>query len=605
MTSCSFYVSAFLAFVAIFLTTNICQCDTQVVVETKYGDILGKTRHYPDSESTPFKSVHRFLGVPYALPPLGHLRFRPPKPPSAWKPNILNATQYGKFCAQPRDPGNEKYMQKFLPQVTADLYSEDCLFLNIFTPTTNKMNSEEQSVLPVMFNIHGGGYEVGTSIFAPGDILALRGVVVVAIQYRLSTFGFATTGDSAAPGNYGMLDQVQALRWVKENIGNFGGDSSRVTIFGESAGGSSVCLHMLSPLSRDLVHQSVAMSGVDLSHFALAQSEKVVKYTKMVAEGVGCPTGDSFSMMECLREMNSSAIPLDGFDTWRPVVDGRFLTASPSELRMRCDFLKVPFMSGFTKNEGASFAPPVHPTNNKSQFRDAINKTFKTITNYQSGLPGPKSTQTLILDAIQFQYTPRPFTPKLSVWEQKICDIITDFTFAAPIHKVLSSQTQFAPGYMYIFEHTSRLFNTTLSPSMKHLDDYPYVFGYPLLNLTRYDDIQPAFDDIDRQVSTTMITFLTNFAKYGNPTPSAVRGVRWEKFNDSSRSYLAVGARSQMRSNFEPQNVDFWNTYYPKLLQAPQGHDNTCVVASSISNKTLYSALKMVIAFTFVVFCYD
>ena len=450
-----------LRFAVMFLTTNICRYRSQVIVTTKYGDILGQTQHYTSFSNTPFKSVHRFLGVPFASPPTGGRRFRRPFPPSAWKPKILNATRYGKLCLQPRDEDNEMLMKKFLPHFTVNDYSEDCLILNIFTPKIRtKITSESEQSLPVMVNIHGGGYEVGTSLFALGDMLALRGVVVVSIQYRLNTFGFATTGDSAAPGNNGMLDQVQALRWVKENIVNFGGNSSHVTIFGESAGGASVCLHMLSPMSRGLFHQAVAMSGVDLSHFAFEPSvEKVVQLTRTVAKRVGCPTDDSSTMMDCMRKVNSSSIPVDGIDSWRPVADGNFLPASPSELRMRDDFLKVPFLSGFTKNEGAPFVS-YQPVTNQLQFREAINQTFETITNYQSGIPGTESVQTLILDATAFQYTPRPITSKPSIWRQKIFDIVTDFVFAAPTHKVLLSQTKFAPSFLYVFEHTSKLFNT-------------------------------------------------------------------------------------------------------------------------------------------------
>lgn len=570
--------------VVFFATTIICRCISQVIVTTKYGDILGQTRRYPNFDKTPFKSVHRFLGVPFASPPVGRLRFRPPIPPSAWKPRILNATRYGKFCRQPRIDENEKYMKKFLIELSAKDYSEDCLVLNIFTPKINKNMNSQEKFLPVMFNIHGGGYEVGTSLFAPGDMLALQGVVVVTTQYRLSTFGFATTGNDDAPGNYGMLDQVEALKWVKENIGKFGGNSSHITIFGESAGGASVCLHMLSPLSRGLFHQAMAMSGVDLSHFAFAPLEKVVQYTKTVAKRVGCPTDDSFSMMECMRKVQSSAIPVDGIDSWRPVADGNFLRASPSELRMRGDFLKIPFIAGFTKNDGAAFTSG-KPVTNQAQFREAINQTFKTISNYQSGIPGTESLQSLILDAVVFRYTPRPLTSNPLAWKQKVFDIVTDFVFAAPTHKVLLSHTQFAPGYLYVFEHTSKLFNTKWT-SMKHLDDYPFWFGYPLLNLTRYEYVQPGFDNADKQFSALLITFLTNFAKYGIPTPSPARGVQWEKFNGSDRKYLALRVQPVMTRNFRPQNMDFWNSYYLKLLKAPQGERKVCA-ASSLSNKTL------------------
>ena len=176
------------------------------------------------------------------LSPLHHgaLRFRPPQPPKSWKPKVYLAKKHGNICVQPN------YLEKFIRSVTPNLtYSEDCLYLDIYSPNTSLS-------LPVMVYIHGGGYAGGTAIVSPSDILALHGVVVVIIQYRLGPFGFLTTGDSEAPGNYGMLDQVEALKWVHENIKYFGGNPSKVTIFGQSAGGSSVGLHLLSPLTRDL-----------------------------------------------------------------------------------------------------------------------------------------------------------------------------------------------------------------------------------------------------------------------------------------------------------------------------------------------------------------
>ena len=135
-----------------------------------------------------------------------------------------------------------------------------------------------------MVYIHGGGYELGSALPWPGDILALQGLVVVVIQYRLGPFGFLTTGDSASPGNFGMLDQVEALKWVKENIENFGGNPNKVTIFGESAGATSVSLHLMSPLSQGLFHRAIAESGVDLCSWAIQPTSFGVNYAKELSQ---------------------------------------------------------------------------------------------------------------------------------------------------------------------------------------------------------------------------------------------------------------------------------------------------------------------------------
>ena len=194
-------------------------------VSTTQGDIEGLMASYSAySNFFPFKSVSKFLGVPFAAPPVGELRFKAPKPPLAWKPNVLQAKKHGNFCLQ--SGGYDYWYTSYSKNFS---YSEDCLYLDVYTPNVSLS-------LPVLFYIHGGAYSDGASVTNPSDILALQGVVVVVIQYRLGPFGFLTTGDSAAPGNFGMLDQVEALKWVKENIEHFGGDPSKVTIFGESFG---------------------------------------------------------------------------------------------------------------------------------------------------------------------------------------------------------------------------------------------------------------------------------------------------------------------------------------------------------------------------------
>ena len=214
-----------------------------------------------------------------------------------------------------------------------------------------------------MVYIHGGGYELGNSIMWFDDILALQGVVVVVIQYRLGPFGFLTTGDSAAPGNFGMLDQVEALKWVKANIKNFGGNPGKVTIFGESAGASSVSLHLLSPLSKDLFQKAIVESGVDLSSWATQPVSFGLGFAKELAEKLTCPTANHGEMVACIRKKEandvqqaskSSTFRFVDYLQWAPVVDKNFLHDRPRNLRKNGDYKKVPLIVGFTSNEGAN-----------------------------------------------------------------------------------------------------------------------------------------------------------------------------------------------------------------------------------------------------------
>ncbi|ESN91220.1 hypothetical protein HELRODRAFT_104203, partial [Helobdella robusta] len=194
-----------------------------VSVETKYGTIQGlRFRNGIENLTTLTTFYDRFYGIPYAEPPVGDLRFEAPRPAKKW-PGILEAIVKKPSCPQIKYPEEFFYVDQ----------SEDCLYLNIFTPHEE---SNPGKTYPVIFYIHGGSYESGSGHIYEGRLLSLMGVVVVTINYRLGVLGFLTTGDSLLPGNYGLRDVMLALRWVHENIGSFRGDVTRVTLVGQSVG---------------------------------------------------------------------------------------------------------------------------------------------------------------------------------------------------------------------------------------------------------------------------------------------------------------------------------------------------------------------------------
>lgn len=353
-----------------------------VIATTKYGKLEGFTASFPSLPiHLQFHSVDKFLGVPFAAPPTEENRLRKPQPLEGWKPKIRQAKKHGSACMQPQRFAF--YFDRYGYNIT---YSEDCLFLDVYTPNVSLS-------LPVIIYIHGGAYTGGHSVAFPSDILVLHGVVVVVIQYRLGPFGFFTTEDSAAPGNLGLLDQVAALKWVKENIENFGGDPNKITLLGESAGGSSVNFHMMSPLSKDLFHQAIAESGVDLCPWAIQPSSYGIRFAKELAQKLHCTSSDHHAMVECIRKVKAMDIqkaagdifisPAHDFYRWSAVVDGHFLTDTPWNLRKKRKFKKVPLMISFNSHEGATSIRSLVGTAglengvNRSLFKDALSGFVK------------------------------------------------------------------------------------------------------------------------------------------------------------------------------------------------------------------------------------
>ena len=320
-------------------------------VKTALGWIEGTYKKI-DSEAKKFAS---YEGIPYAVPPFDGLRFMPPvKPDNFYRPlEPLMATKPGAAC----------------PQLVKGEYtgSEDCLFLNVFTP---QLESIGHVNYPVMVWIHGGAFQFGSASsehYGPERLLEQE-VIVVSINYRLGPLGFLTTGDHAAPPNVGILDQQLALRWVKDHIAAFGGNPNKVTIFGESAGGISVMAHMASPYSRGLFQQAIAMSGVWGEIPFLHKSKKPSAYALELANKVGCDVSPDLSsdIAKCLRSKSPellireaagmrlfSFVPEPFTPTWDGYMEAPLL---PQPLHEVWDDLSpssmVPLMIGGNKDEG-------------------------------------------------------------------------------------------------------------------------------------------------------------------------------------------------------------------------------------------------------------
>ncbi|XP_069696448.1 esterase FE4-like isoform X2 [Periplaneta americana] len=328
------------------------------------------------------RDIFAFQSIPYAKPPLKELRFQPPQPPDPWK-GVLDATVHSPICIQ--------FWSLLNPiNLTG---TEDCLYLDVFTPRLPD-NSEEFKSLDVIFCVPGGAYEFGNSFLFGSEYLLDKDVILVTINYRLGPLGFLSTNDAVCPGNNGLKDQVAALKWVRENIAEFGGNPDHVTIIGHSSGAAIAHNHMLSPASKGLFHRAISLSGTALNVWALAPPEVSKKNAKKLATALHCPTESSRELISCLKEKEAYDITktLEIFQTWGtfptfaflPVVekdvgegDEAFIPVEPLKYLLTTkDVDLVPWIVGMTSGEGAFYIANIF---NKRVLIEELNDRFDEI----------------------------------------------------------------------------------------------------------------------------------------------------------------------------------------------------------------------------------
>ena len=296
------------------------------------------------------ENFYAFRGIPYAESPIGELRFAPPKSYQQKWEGIRSFTSYNDVCAQYDHFG---YVYHGI---------EDCLTLNVFVPTSV---IESYQKVPVIFFIHGGAFMYGGSnVYGPEMLMNSQNMILVTINYRLGILGFLSTEDETIPGNFGMKDQVEALRWVKKNIESFNGDPDKVTIAGFSAGGASVQLHYMSPLTDGLFNNGISHSGVALNPWVM--TEKASEKAYEVASFVNCTQKDHKIMLNCLRQIPAQDLvmvakkfqpflynPFSPFGVVvEPQSDTAFLTDHPLKHLQEGNFRKLPWFLSQTQDEG-------------------------------------------------------------------------------------------------------------------------------------------------------------------------------------------------------------------------------------------------------------
>jgi para-nitrobenzyl esterase len=444
-----------------------------LIVKTEKGKVQGKTINSG--------KVKAFLGLPYAAPPVGDLRWRAPQPAVAWK-GERDATKFGAHCAQ------VKVYEDMIFQDGAG--SEDCLFLNVYTPADTKPKSK----LPVMFWIHGGGYSGGASSEPRhnGDFLPTKGVVLVTINYRLGVFGFLATADLAkeadrAAGNYGLQDMIAALGWVKANITEFGGDPGNVTIFGESAGSFAVSTLMASPAARGLFHKAIGESGAAFSG-TLAYDSLETRETADGAwvDGLGVKSLAELRALPTEKILDAVKDKTGGF---QPDIDGKVLTEPIETTYAAGHQAHLPLLAGWNSDEGSFIAMRGMTA---EQWKQKASDLFsERATEFLTLYPGETDAQAL----------------------RSAIDFGSDQFIAFSTWKWIEAhgKTGESPVYRYHFELAALPSKYHRGNYAFHSDDIEYVFGTL--------DTRPGqtVRDEDRKLSEQMMSYWTNFAKTGDP----------------------------------------------------------------------------------------
>ena len=454
-----------------------------LTVTTEQGKVSGKTINS--------EKVNAFLGLPYAAPPVGALRWKAPEAPAAWK-GVRDATHYGSRCVQ---------TQIFDDMVFQDSGpSEDCLYLNVFTP------ADKKGKLPVMFWIHGGGY-TGGSASEPrhnGDFLSLKGVVLVTINYRLGVFGFLATSELAkegngAAGNYGLMDMVAALKWVRANIAQFGGDPGNVTIFGESAGSFAVSTLMASPIAKGLFHRAIGESGGAFRGLSsIGTLDSTEKRNDEWVDAAGAHTLAELRTMPTQSVLDASKKP--GAPRFSPVVDGRVLPEPVPEVFSQGKQAHVPLLAGWNRDEN----PWLSPGMTVQRWKTFATASFgERAEEFLKLYPGETDAEA-VRSAIDYGS---------DVW------IVFGTWKWIEAHR----KTGESPIYRYHFELAAPPSQFHSDAIAFHSDDIEYVFGTL--------DTRPGavWRPEDRKLSDAMMDYWTNFARTGDPNGAGVPV--WPRFN--------------------------------------------------------------------------
>ncbi len=483
------------------------------------------------------EKTRAFRGIPFAAPPTGGNRFRPPQPAAPWS-GVRDAKALGKACPQFKSSlgsGEAKF---------DETTSEDCLTLNVWAPAAIA------TPRPVMVWVHGGGYQSGSGgdpVYEGTSLSEAGDVVIVTMNYRLGALGFAahealSAEDAAHPtsGNYGILDQRAALAWVRKNVAAFGGDPGNVTLFGESAGAMSVCMHLVAPGSAGLYHRAITESGI-CPVFPLLTKDAELAQGKALAAALGCE-GDAAAIRSCLRAKTPAqlvtALPLkaeiifgEGV-SWGPNVDGVELPSQPREALAAKQQAKVPLLLGSNRDEGTMFVKVLG-----AHFEDAA-----AIEATMAKAFSPAFASAL---ADRYQFAAAKDLDAVAI--ELLGDaFVCDARRTARLHVAAGN-----PVYLYHFTRPYKVLIPDLG--VFHSAELPFVWGNPFLFANLQED--------DLPLSAAVQGYWTRFAAAGDPNGGGA--VAWPAYAPSSDRHLGLDLTIEAGSGLRKDACDWLDGALP------------------------------------------
>ncbi|XP_075991060.1 juvenile hormone esterase-like [Anticarsia gemmatalis] len=520
------------------------------VVRTPLGEVTG---YYMTTRGG--RQVSAFTSIPYAVPPVGDLRFKAPVPVKPWE-ETLDGTKVMPVCVQ-RNP----YIRQ-----EGIVGQEDCLYLNIYSPkTTENELQDERKLLPVMVFIHGGGWMCGdatTDMYGPQFLLD-KDVLLVTINYRLGPLGFLSTLDENCPGNNGLKDQQEALRFIQANIHSFGGDKDSVTIFGESAGGASVHYHMISETSAGLFHKAISESGTALVPWAEATPGEALRNAFLLAKFLDCPQAPSEKMIACLRtkdsydiidtEFNFYAWDYEPMTPFKAVVEpdlpGAFLRRSPRKIP---DVPAVPWLTGLTSHEGC--LKSVWITANKTRYQEFMSafEAIAPVSFYYENSP--------YVDEITKNVRQKYLQGNEEQIQTGLLHMYTDSYFAFPAVEAVELVFNYTKNPVYLYELAYRATNSFSQIFGDPDGDYGVCHADELMHLFPIHFLVKPISPQDVKISETIVTLFTNFATTGNPNKPVPVSFKWESATGGrNMEYLEIGVQPQMKKDLASRSR-YWGT---------------------------------------------